>query len=127
MAEVSLNKTLDGFDAGLDSVIIVSYLEGLPGGRALDVTGFTDKAISAGHVVIRETATGDYKPMPVSGSAYDTLPAGHTIEGVTVSTVTTDEASVSIMVRGSVNKVASRYPVTAAIVAALPLIRFTQD
>ncbi|MDR0385389.1 MAG: hypothetical protein LBH60_04870 [Prevotellaceae bacterium] len=127
MAEVNLNKKLDGFDAGLDSVIIVSYLEGIPGGRALDVTGFSDAVISAGHVVIKETATGEYKPMPVSGGDYGALPSGHTIVGVTVSTVTTDEASVSIMVRGSVNKVASRYPVTPAIEAALPLIRFTQD
>jgi hypothetical protein len=127
MATVNLSKKPGGFDAGLDSVITVNYLEGIPGGRALDVTGFTDSVIVAGHAVIKETATGNYKPMPVSGNAYDSLPAGHTIEGVTVSTVATDEASVSIMVRGSVNKIASRYPVTPAIEAALPLIRFTQD
>jgi hypothetical protein len=127
MAVVNLNKKPDGFDAGLDSVIIVSYLEGIPGGRALDVTEFPDSAISAGHVVIKETATGDYKPMPVNGNEYGALPGGHTIEGVTVSTVTKDEASVGIMVRGSVNAVASRYPVTQAIKNALPLIRFTQD
>jgi hypothetical protein len=60
-------------------------------------------------------------------ASYGALPAGHTIEGVTVSTVTTDEASVSIMTLGSVNKVASRYPVTPEIEAALPRIRFTQD
>jgi hypothetical protein len=127
MAVVNLNKKMNGFDAGLDSVIIISYLEGIPAGRALDVTDFPDDVIVAGHAVIRATATGVYKPMPVSGGAYAALPAGHTIEGVTVSTVTTDEAAVSIMVRGSVNKAASRYPVTPAIVAALPLIRFTQD
>jgi hypothetical protein len=127
MAKVILSKKLHGFDAGLDSVIIINYLEGIPTGRALDVTDFPDDVIVAGHVVIKETATGEYRPMPVSEGAYAELPAGHTIEGVTVSTVTTDEASVSIMVRGSVNKVASRYPVTPAIVAALPLIRFTQD
>jgi hypothetical protein len=127
MAKVSLNRKLEGFDAGLDSVIIASYLEGIPGGRALDVTGFPDDVIVAGHVVIKETATGNYKPMPVSEGAYAALPAEHTVEGVTVSTVTTDDASVSILVRGSVNKVASRYPVTPEIEAALPLIRFTQD
>lgn len=126
MATVNLNKKLDGFDAGLDSVIIANYIEGIPGGRALDVAGFPDTVISAGHVVIRD-GNGSYKPMPVTGGAYDALPDGHTIEGVTVSTVTTDEASVSIMFRGSVNKAASRYPVTPEIIAALPLIRFTQD
>jgi hypothetical protein len=129
MAETNLNSNADitGFDAGIDSVTIVNYIEGVPGGRSLDVTGFTPTAIRAGHVVIKETATGDYKPMPVNGDVYDSLPAGHTIEGVVVASVTTDEAMVGIMVRGSVNEVASPYPVTSEIKQALPLIRFTQD
>jgi hypothetical protein len=129
MASTKLNNAdIDGFDAGLDSVTIMNYIEGIPGGRSLDVTGFAPKAIRAGHVVIRETA-GDknYKPMPVSGSEYDALPVDHTIEGVVVASVTTDEAMVGIMVRGSVNEVASPYPLTDAIKKALPHIRFTQD
>jgi hypothetical protein len=129
MAVTNLNSNADitGFDAGLDSVTIANYIEGIPGGRSLDVSGFSPKAIRAGHVVIKETATGSYKPMPVNGDAYDALPDGHTVEGVVVASVTTDEAMVGIMVRGSVNEVASPYPVTAAIKSALPLIRFTQD
>jgi hypothetical protein len=129
MAVVKLNDNADitGFDAGLDSVTIMNYIEGIPGGRSLDVTGFAPKAIRAGHVVIKETATDNYKPMPVSGDVYDALPAGHTIEGVVVASVITKEASVGIMVRGSVNQAASPYPVTDAIKQALPLIRFTQD
>jgi hypothetical protein len=121
------NADVTGFDAGLDSVTIANYIEGVPGGRSLDVTGFTPKAIRAGHVVIKETATGNHKPMPVNGDAYDALPAGHTVVGVVVASVTTDEAMVGIMVRGSVNEVASPYPVTDAIKSALPLIRFIQD
>jgi hypothetical protein len=129
MGVTNLNSNADivGFDAGLDSVTIVNYMEGVPGGRSLNVSGFAPKAIRAGHVVIRETATGDYKPMPVSGDAYDALPSSHTVEGVVVASVTTDEAMVGIMVRGSVNEVASPYPVTAAIKQALPHIRFIQD
>jgi hypothetical protein len=212
MAVTNLNSNADitGFDAGLDSVTIVNYIEGIPGGRSLDVAGFTPKAIRAGHVVIKDTATGDYKPMPVSAAksiaalgtitggatgatdgnymgvallggsgsgafanvgvtgnavtdiavadgghgyeagdvltasaggvtfsvnvsaivenpAYKSLPADHTIKGVVVASVTTDEAMVGIMVRGSVNEVASPYPVTDEIKQALPLIRFTQD
>jgi hypothetical protein len=131
MAVTNLNYNTDitGFDAGIDSVTIANYIEGIPGGRSLDVTGFTPKAIRAGHVVIRETASGNYKPMPVNaaGDAYAALPGGHTIEGVVVSSVTTNEAMVGIMVRGSVNEEASPFPVTAAIKTALPLIRFTKD
>jgi hypothetical protein len=123
------NKDVPGFDAGLDAVTIVNYIEGIPGGRSLDVGGFAPTVIRAGHVVIKETATGNFKPMPVNegGDAYAALPAGHAIEGVVVASKTTDEAMVGIMFRGSVNQVASPYPVTAEIKTALPLIRFTQD
>jgi hypothetical protein len=129
MAVTNLNSNADirGFDAGIDSVTIVNYIEGIPGGRSLDVTGFTQPVIKAGHVVIKETATGAYKPMPVNGDAYDTLPGGHTVEGVVVASVITEEAMVGIMVRGSVNEIAGPYPVTSAIKTALPLIRFVQD
>jgi hypothetical protein len=212
MAVTNLNTDITGFDAGLDSVTIVNYIEGIPCGRSLNVAGFAPKAIRAGHVVIKDRSRkdGDYKPMPVSaGKSIDTLgaitggsigatdgnytgiallggsgsgavanvgvtghavtdigvadggegyeagdtlmaiaggvtfsvevsaivedagykplPADHTIEGVVAASAATDEAMVSIMVRGSVNEVASPYPVTAAIKQALPLIRFTQD
>jgi hypothetical protein len=127
VTNLNFNADINGFDAGVDSVTIVSYIEGIPGGRSLDVKGFAPKAIRAGHVVIKEPATGNYKPMPVNGDAYGSLPEGHTIEGVVVASVTTDEAMVGIMVRGSVNEVASPYPVTDAIKLALPLIRFTKD
>jgi hypothetical protein len=131
MTKTSLNHSTDiaGFDAGVDSVTIVNYAEGIPGGRSLDVTGFKPTVIKAGHVVIKDKDTGDFKPMPVNaaGDAYNALPAGHSVEGVVVASVTTDKAMVGIMVRGSVNQVTSPYPVTDAIKAALPLIRFTQD
>lgn len=129
MAVTKLNKEGTGFDAGIDAVTIVNYIEGITGGRSLDVTGFAPEAIRAGHVVIKETASGNYKPMPVNsaGDAYEAPPGGHTIEGVVVSSVVTDKAMVSIMVRGTVNSIASPYPVTAAIKNALPLIRFVQD
>jgi hypothetical protein len=129
MAEASLNTNADigGFDAGIDSVVIQNYIEGLPGGKSLDVTGFTPTVIKAGHLVIKETATGTFKPMPVDGAAYDALPADHTYEGVVVASVLTTEAMVGVMVRGSVNEAASPYPVPADAKTALTHIRFTQD
>jgi hypothetical protein len=123
------NQDVTGFDAGKDSVIIQNYIEGIVGGRSLNVVGFTPSVISAGHVVIKETDTGDFKPMPVSdeGTAYAALPDKHTIEGVVVASVTKDSAMAGIMTRGAVNEIASPYPVTEAIKTALPLIRFVQD
>ena len=127
MPEVNLANQSMTVDTGLDSVVIVHALETIPGGRTLDVAGFTPTVIRAGHVVIKETATGTYKPHPISGGAYAATPASHTVEGVVMSSVMTDKAMVSIMVRGTVNQVASPYAPTAGIKTALPLIRFTQD
>lgn len=126
----NLSNTGDNFDAGNDSIVIVNNLETIPGGKTLDVTGFAPAVIPAGHLVIEETSTGVLKPMPVSGTAYAALPASHTYKGVVISSVLTTKPFVGIMVRGSVNKNASKYTIASvltAVKAALPLIRFTQD
>lgn len=126
MAQANLNNDPQTVDTGNDSIVIMSCLEDVPGGRTLDTTGFTPTVIKGGHVVIQD-ADGEYKPMPVSGSNYAVLPADHTYLGVVKASVLTTKPMVSIVVRGAINQVASPYPVTAAIKTALPLIRFTQD
>src|SRR6185503_20386901 len=69
-------------DTGKDSIVIKKHFDGFEGGRSLDVTGFVPKVIQAGHVVIKETSTGVYKPMPTTEAApdgvatVDTLVAG---------------------------------------------------
>ncbi len=126
----NLNNPKEGFDTGNDSIIIVNNLETIPGGKTLDVTGFAPTVIPAGHLVIEETATGVLKPMPVSGAAYGSLPASHTYKGVVVSSVLTAKPFVAVLVRGTVNKNASKYTISSVLSAvrtALPLIRFTQD
>lgn len=123
----TLNSEKSTVDTSRDSIVIAKVFETLVGGRSLDVTGFSPAVIKAGHVVIKETATGTFKPMPINGAAYAALPVGHTIEGVVIASTMTNRAMVGILVRGTVNEVASPYPVTAAMKTALPLIRFTQD
>lgn len=128
MAETSLNNSTVEVDTGNDAITIIQHIEGIPGGRSLNVEGFTPEVIQAGHVVIKDKTTGEFKPMPVTtGGEYAALPANHSVEGVVVASVLTSAAMVGIMVRGSVNVVSSPYPVTDAIKTALPLIRFTQD
>lgn len=60
-------------------------------------------------------------------NTYATLPASHTYKGILVSSVLKSKPFASVMVRGTVNKVASPYAVPGAAEIALPLIRFTQD
>lgn len=110
-------------DTTNDSVVIVSYLEGIAGGRTLDVTGFADEEISAGHVIIKETSTGNYKPLPTTG----TIPASHTYAGILVASLKTDKAIAAIMVRGTVNEAYVKYPIPAGAKTALSLIRFINE
>lgn len=107
-------------DTTKDSVVIVKNFEGIPGGKTLNVVGFADTEIQAGHVIIKETATGDYKPLPVTG----TLPADHTYEGILLSSIKVDNPQAAIMVRGTVNEAYCKYAVPAGAKTALALINF---
>ena len=123
----NLDNTKETVDTSNDSIIVIQNLETIPGGKTLDVTGFTPTVIKAGHIIIEETSSGILKPMPVSGADYAALPASHTYKGVLISSILTTKPFAAILVRGSVNKVASHYAVPAGAITALPLIRFTKD
>lgn len=132
MAIANLSKEATDIITGMDSVVFKSVLEEVDGGRTLDVTGFTPEVIKAGHIVIHETATDEYKPMPVlaDGTGYDALPAGHTYAGAVRASKPTAMAFVSIVYAGTINPKASPYPVDtieADIVTALPKITFKAD
>lgn len=118
------------YDTGNDTIVIVKVLEAIPGGRTLDVTSYSPDVIPAGHLIIKETSSGIFKPMPISGVDYAALPASHTYEGVLISTILKTKPFAGIMARGTVNKNASFYGIASVLTAvktALPLIRFTQD
>lgn len=131
MPTASLNNTGTSIDTGNDSIVIVEYISGVPGGRTLNVTGFAPDVIPAGHLVIEETATGDLKPMPVEGTDYAALPAGHTYAPyVVVASVLKTKAMVGLMDRGTVNHLAMTYNIAtilAAVKTAIPHIIFRAD
>lgn len=117
-----------------DSIVIRKNLETLPAGKALDVTGFSPTVIKAGHVIIKETATGIYKPMPLNGgaTAYSTLPSGHTYAGILIASIPTAKPFAAILLRGSVNSSNAVTPfdmatILSAVQTALPLILFYPD
>ena len=130
MASANLINSGTGMTTDNESIVIVDNFQSKRGGATLDVTGFTPEVIPAGHIVIKETATGEFKPMPVSGDAYGTLPVGHTYEGVVIANTLTAKPMVGIMYRGTVNPNASAYDISSiltAVRAALPLIIFKAD
>ena len=113
---------------GEDSIVIQKYISGIKGGRTLDVTGFAENVIKAGHVII--VKEGKYMPMPVSGGAYAALPEGAAYAGVLYRSVLAAKPAASIMTWGEVNAVAVPYPmntILAAFKTACPHIDFIKD
>lgn len=124
--------TMESFGFGYDPIVIRKYIAGIQGGVVLDMTGFKDEFIRSGHVIIRNTDNGTYKPMPVNsgGNAYDSLPGSHEYVGVCVATKSAKEPFVSVMHTGVVNDVASPYPldsIKTALKAAVPTLVFEHD
>lgn len=127
---MSLTNAITQFGFGQDSVVIRHYVAGFKAGKVLDVKGYAEKYIKAGHVVILDPVTETYKPMPVEGNEYAALPEGHKYVGVVVSTVLTSEAQVAIMHTGEVNDVASPYPIDSIkeeLLAQVPTLVFNHD
>jgi hypothetical protein len=135
MAVADLTNEKQEIITGNDNIVIVDNFQSIRGGRTLDVTGFTPEAINAGHVIIKETATGNYKPMPVNltdaeNPVYAALPALHTYAGILIASILTKKQFAGILIRGTVNPAAAPYPmgtILAAVKTALPLIDFRED
>ena len=129
MATLDLTNNGTKILFGNDSVVIQKYISGIKGGRVLDTTGFADAVIKAGHVIITD-GKGNYKPMPVSGGAYGSLPSGYNYCGVLYRSILTAKPSASIMTNGEVNIVASPYPVASILEdfkAECPQVVFIKD
>lgn len=118
------------FDSGKDAVVIRKYLNGITGGVVLDVSNFDEELIQCGHVIIRDTTSGEYKPMPVSGKAYGSLPTGCEYAGICMTTVPKDTPHVGVLTAGEVNDNAVPFPVDAikaAFKTAVPTIQWGHD
>lgn len=134
-AKVNLANDPEVILTGNDSVVIRQYNGGVTGGRSLDMTGFTEPVVKAGHVVIKvldeDGVNYTYKPMPVANGAYDSLPASHEYAGVVVASKPTTEPMVGIMDDGRVNDEAMPYPLSSemrsALKSALPNLIFEHD
>lgn len=121
MAVADLITENQSIVSGRDSIVIVEQLETMTSGKTLNTTGWTDKHIESGHPVVFKN--NDYYPAAVDGSE------SAQAVGVVISTVLTAKPFVGILVRGTVNMAAVKYPdtINTALQTKLNLIRFTQD
>lgn len=126
---VELTEERKTVDFGMDAVVCPLFISGIRGGRSLDLTGFTGTELRAGHVIVKDTQKGVYKPMPVTGSAYGTLPENHEYVGILYKSIPVAAPMASIMTNGEVNSKAAPYPMTTileAFKAACPNITFVE-
>lgn len=121
---VSLNRNGYLVDDGNESKVIIRDLADIPGGRALNMQGFSADVVRAGHIIKRTVATDSYAPLGVSSDAYAEVAEGEEIVGVLKVSVTKERPAAAIMTMGQVNAAASPYPVTEEIKTALPQIKF---
>lgn len=126
MPYAGLTRDQFSVDDGKDSIIIITATGEIPGGRSLDVSNVDSdvNVIKAGHILVQDDSTGVISPMPVSGDAYGTKPAGTSYVGVLKTSVLKKDARAAILTQGQVNAAASPYPVTDEIKTALPGIQF---
>lgn len=126
----------ESFGFGNDPIVIRKFIAGQAGGVVLDVSDYTEEYIRAGHIVIRKPAANDserdvYKPLGVADGAYAALPAGYEYDSVVVASKLTTEPFVATMYNGEVNDLASPYPITeeikAALKTAVPTLSFKHD
>lgn len=139
----TLNDAATSITTGLESIAIIDNFESIRGGRTLDMATFVAAnplvlTLMSGHVIIRETATGIYRPMPIAsagqpytGVAYGTLTAGHTYAGFLIQgSILVAKPFAGIMLRGSINTAAQPYvfaSIAAAVATAMPLVLQRSD
>ncbi len=127
MPTATLNRDEVQIKDDLASIVVVKDLGDIPGGRTLDVTDLAasgGKIVKSGHVIVRDTSSGDFSPLGVSDGAYVSLPEGKAYAGVLKSSVLVIDPRAAILTAGQVNAAASPYPVTDEIIKGLPNIQF---
>ena len=128
MPTANLNKEDILINTGKDGIVIINAVTGLPGGCTLDVSGLPSgtKVLQAGHIIVKTTSTGVYKPLGLTGTplAYDSKDAGDEWVGVLKTSILVSDPRAAVVTSGQVNAAASPYTVTDTIKEGLPLIQF---
>lgn len=133
MSVVNFSNEPQVIGGGVEDIVIKRGLDYVTGGKALNVetylTNATSTALKAGHIIIKDTVNGDYKPMPLAdgGAGYGSLPDNHVYVGVLANSITTSKPAASILTAGTVNVNALPFSISSiasAFASAVPTIIF---
>jgi len=118
MAFVDLTKSTSNPTNGKDQVVIEKRLSFINGGRSLDVTGVTEEALYAGHIIVKDATTEEYKPLKIEGENFSPPIAGETIVGVLGDSILVNKAFATILTAGVLNEKALPFKLTTEVKAA---------
>lgn len=126
MAISELNRKEFEVEDGLGSIVVMRDVADVPGGRSIncDLLDSAETVVKAGHVIIRNTTTGEAFALGVSSGAYTSLPAGHAYWGILKASIPVSDPRGAILTMGEINAAACPYPITSTIAAALGQINF---
>lgn len=131
MAYVTVTES-EGLFTGNDGIVIVSAHDEITGGVVLDTTGWNLDYIPAGHPIIQDQVSGDYKPFPLASGdeALGTLPASHQYVGVLRASILKKKPFGSVVYHGTVNPKAMKFDpssILSALKSACPHLYFASD
>lgn len=113
----------------IDPTIVVKHIAGIPGGRSLDLSKYSNavdgtEKVKAGHLIIR-TKGGTYAPLNVADEgAYAALGEGEELAGVLEYSVTKSDPRAAILTAGQVNGKLLPYTLPEDVKGKLPRIEF---
>lgn len=138
----NLRNEPTGVITGNDNIAIVNHFDGIRGGRTLDVTGYPEKVLHAGHVIIKEVKNDveTYKPMPLNenGTEYkeneitaiEESGSTKSYTGFLIASIPVDRPFAAIMTSGTINPKAVPFSIDSImdeLKKQLPLIDYQED
>lgn len=130
---LQLNNEKEQIGFGLDNVLVQNpeQVVVLPGGRCLDMAGFPEKVIKAGHVIITD-GNGTYKPMPLNEdkTGYAALPEDYHYAGLLYHSMLAAKPAAAILLGALVNEKVLPYSIDnikTAFLGACKGISFVVD
>lgn len=129
MALPTINYTKEGDNVnhGMDSIAVRNYIAGFEGGRALDVTDWSENTIPVLTPIITND-NGSYKPLAAGAGGFS-LPSGYHYCGLAAASVKKSLPACPIIYAGVVNAevLPSKDKDWSAIKTALPHLMFMKD
>jgi|GEM_PF-6433798 len=125
MTQVNLVNEQESVITEKDNIVIVKVIDTKRGGTSLDVSGYAPDLIKAGHVIIKETSSGEYKPMPTTEASSGNLATlGSVTGGSTYTNGTYENVPLS---GGSGTGALATVVVSGAVVSTVTVTKVGKD